>query len=158
MGLEIKVTKISDRWHARMVSGDDLLDEMACELRSDIGWICREMLRWHQKLGGCSGFADAARARQTTGANGRIWWRKDLHSNAQLTKSNLLRRRTMREAKFFRKKNVIRGAEGDKVFPSVNKAKKESRSIQAANGGMGCGVLRVVEKLPPLPEAEEKKP
>ena len=61
----------------------------------------------------------------------------------------------MKEAQFFRKRNVIRGPEGDKVFPSVNKAKKESRAIQAANGGMGCGVLRAVEKLPPLPETED---
>ena len=61
----------------------------------------------------------------------------------------------MEEAQFFRKQNVIRGPYGDKVFPSVNKAKKESRTIQAANGGMGCGVLRVVEKLPPLPETED---
>ena len=61
----------------------------------------------------------------------------------------------MKEAIFFRKQNVIRGPEGDKVFQSVNKAKKESRTIQNTNGGMGCGVLRVVEKLPPLPEAED---
>lgn len=61
----------------------------------------------------------------------------------------------MKDAVSFRKQNVIRGPEGDKVFPSVNKAKKESRAIQAANGGMGCGVLRVVEQLPPLPEMEE---
>lgn len=61
----------------------------------------------------------------------------------------------MKEARFFRKRNVIRGPDGDKVFPSVSKAKKESRSIQDANGGMGCGVLRVVQKLPPPPETEE---
>jgi len=58
----------------------------------------------------------------------------------------------MKEAKFFRKQNVIRGPDGDKVFHSVNKAKKESHSIQiAADGAIGRGSLRVVEKLPPLP-------
>ena len=61
----------------------------------------------------------------------------------------------MKEAQFFRKQNVIRGLGVDKVFSSVNKAKKESRAIQDANGGMGCGVLRVVEKLPPLPETKD---
>lgn len=75
---EIHVTKIANRWHARMVIGDDVRDEMACELRCDIGWICREMLRWHQKLGGQSEFAAAARERQTIGAKGRIWWQKNL--------------------------------------------------------------------------------
>lgn len=54
----------------------------------------------------------------------------------------------MKEAKWFRKSNIIRGPEGDKVYQSINKAKKESRVIQAANGGLGCGVLRIVEKLP----------
>jgi len=75
---EIKVTKIKNRWHARMVIDGNFIDEMACELRRDIGWICREMLRWHQKLGGVSKFADAARSRQITPPKGKIWWLKDL--------------------------------------------------------------------------------
>lgn len=54
----------------------------------------------------------------------------------------------MKAAIYFRKKNVIRGPEGDKVFASITKAKKASRDIQVANGGLGCGVLRVVEHLP----------
>jgi len=61
----------------------------------------------------------------------------------------------MKEAKFFRKQNVIRGPKADKVFQSVNKAKKESRALQiAADGAMGRGSLKVVEKLPPFPEVE----
>ncbi len=78
---EIKVTRIANRWHARMTVAGEIRDEMACELRVDIGWICREMLRWHQKLGGRSAFASAARKRQTvSGAKGKIWWRKDIQS------------------------------------------------------------------------------
>jgi len=79
MGPEIKVTKIANRWHARMTIEGTVRDEMACELRCDIGWICREMLRWHQKMGGESAFANAARRRQTGAAKGRIWRQRDLH-------------------------------------------------------------------------------
>lgn len=32
-----------------------------------------------------------------------------------------------------------------KAFKSVNLAKKESRMIQLANDGLGCGAVRVVE-------------
>lgn len=58
----------------------------------------------------------------------------------------------MKETRFFRKQNVIRGPDGDRVFSSISNAKKESRTVQQANGGQGCGVLRVVEKFPTLPE------
>lgn len=56
----------------------------------------------------------------------------------------------MKTPLFFRKRNVIRGPQGDKVYPSISKAKQESRSIQANNGGLGCGVLRIVERLPDI--------
>lgn len=75
---EIKVVKIANRWHARMVIGTVVQDEMACEQRCDIGWISREMLRWSEKMGGSSAFAAAARKRQTPAPIGRIWWKKDL--------------------------------------------------------------------------------
>lgn len=32
--------------------------------------------------------------------------------------------------------------------PSINAAKRKSRELQAANGGLGMGSLRVVDKLP----------
>lgn len=54
----------------------------------------------------------------------------------------------MKEPKFYRKGKVIRTPEGDETFPSMNTAKRRSRELQLANGGLGCGVLRVVEKLP----------
>jgi hypothetical protein len=75
---EIKVTTIGDRHHARLILNGEVLDEMACDERCDIGWICREMLRWHNKLGYPSEFAAAARRRQTGTPVGRIWYRGDL--------------------------------------------------------------------------------
>ena len=75
--LNIKVTRIGNSWHARLLSDGKVIDEMACEMRSDIGWICREMLRWQDKLGyhGTDWqFASAARHRQHTAkTNGRVW-------------------------------------------------------------------------------------
>ena len=62
------------------------------------------------------------------------------------------------KAKFFRKGHIIREFISESEFtdhvclmnkqPSINAAKRKSREIQAANGGMGNGSLRVVEKLP----------
>lgn len=54
----------------------------------------------------------------------------------------------MREAEFFRKGQTIRGPEGDTAFPSINAAKRASRDIQHARGGLGRGALRVVTRMP----------
>lgn len=56
----------------------------------------------------------------------------------------------MQATKFLRKRNIIREGEVDKVFPSISAAKRESRVLQQSNGGLGCGVLRVVTKFPAL--------
>ena len=80
---EIKVTKIKNRWHARMIIDDVVRDEMACENRVDIGWICREMLRWFVKGGGRSEFASAARKRQQSGAQGQVWYYGELEKSKQ---------------------------------------------------------------------------
>ncbi len=63
--LDIKVTSINGRFHARLLNTDTgkVLDEMACTLRCDIGFICNYMLRWHDKLGGTSPMAQASRDR-----------------------------------------------------------------------------------------------
>ena len=82
--LSIKVTKIRNRWHARLLDGSKVIDEMACEIRTDIGWICREMMRWYVKTGGSSLYASAARHRHNTksrNVSGRIWWQVQLESN-----------------------------------------------------------------------------
>jgi hypothetical protein len=58
----------------------------------------------------------------------------------------------MKKAEFFRKGNVIRfvafGGGSDEIFSSVNAAKRASRKIQHENGGLGCGVRRVVDRFP----------
>ena len=71
--LEIKVTKINRRWHCRLIDNEKVIDEMACALSIDIGWCCREMLRWYDKMGGTSKFASAARHRQTNNPQGKVW-------------------------------------------------------------------------------------
>lgn len=75
----IKVTKIKNRWHARLWLDKKLIDEMACEDRMDIGWICREMLRWYDKLGGSSIYAKLARKRHnlTPTPIGKVWYLKN---------------------------------------------------------------------------------
>lgn len=71
--LKIKVTKIGSLWHARLSEDNRVISEYACECKEDIGWICREMLRWFDKLGGISKFASAARSRQIGAPRGRVW-------------------------------------------------------------------------------------
>lgn len=76
--LHIKITRINNRFHARLYLDSDVLDEMACRDKIDIGWICREMLRWFDKCGGVSDMASAARARHTTKPKGRVWYKVQL--------------------------------------------------------------------------------
>jgi hypothetical protein len=79
--MKLKVTRIGDRYHARLIIDNDVVfDEMACSLKRDIGWICREMLRWYSKLGGVSEFAESARDRQrkTPCPVGKVWYRNSL--------------------------------------------------------------------------------
>jgi len=60
---EIKVTKINCWYHARLFVNGKLYDESACELRQDIGFICRDLLRWFDKMGG-NKHSHASRHRQ----------------------------------------------------------------------------------------------
>jgi hypothetical protein len=76
--MDIKVTKIGKRWHARLIDGNTILDEMACSLKEDIGWICREMLRWQDKMGNSNGWTSSARRRQTPKSAGKVWFQKAL--------------------------------------------------------------------------------
>ncbi len=75
---EIGVTRIKLRWHIRLCLDGVVLDEMACINQLDIGWCCREMLRWYDKTGGGSSFASAARDRQTVGPSDKVWYKVDL--------------------------------------------------------------------------------
>lgn len=70
---ELVVTRIHKRWHARLFFQGNLVDEMACANRVDIGWICRQMLRWQDKAGG-NKFTSAARKRIVRGPVGQVWY------------------------------------------------------------------------------------
>lgn len=58
------------------------------------------------------------------------------------------------QTKYYRTGSIIRnrqtGEDGD--FHSINKAKRESHSLQLQNGGLGNGSLRLVTKLPAADE------
>lgn len=49
----------------------------------------------------------------------------------------------MKEVKYYRKRHTIKGPDGAKKYDSINLAKKASRELQLAEGGLGCGVLQV---------------
>ncbi len=71
---EIKVTFIKNRWHGRLILNGKVLNELACERSIDIGYICREMLRWHSKMGHISNRAEFARSRHNGIPFGKIWY------------------------------------------------------------------------------------
>lgn len=78
--MKIKVTLINNRYHARLTQDDNLLDEMACAEKQDIGWICREMLKWQDKLGNSTPWTVSARERHNLDPKptGKIWYKNQL--------------------------------------------------------------------------------
>jgi len=81
--LRTKTTFIKDRFHIRLLENDLLINEMACRDKIDIGWCCKYMLRWYDKLGGMSKMASSSRDRNCknyTEPVGRIWYEKDLRN------------------------------------------------------------------------------
>lgn len=78
-----KVTKINDRWHVRLIHIEDgsIVDEMACDNKENISYLCFVMLRWADKMGWVSPMALASRKRQDKmyKAPGIIWYRKELN-------------------------------------------------------------------------------
>lgn len=78
--LKLKITRINNRFHARLYLDSEIFDEMACQEKVDIAWICREMLRWFDKGGGVSDWASAARVRQTSKPVGRVWYKVQLEN------------------------------------------------------------------------------
>lgn len=69
---QIKVTRIKNNWHARLFVDGLLVDEMSCKLRLDIGWCCRTMMRWADKMGRCNAHTSSARRRNTGGPVGQV--------------------------------------------------------------------------------------
>ena len=78
--LRTKVTCIQGRYHVRLIENDLLINEMACGLKRDISFCCREMLRWYDKLGGTARIASSSRDRLKNDVlpAGKIWFEKDL--------------------------------------------------------------------------------
>jgi hypothetical protein len=74
--LSTKVTCIAGKYHCRLFNNGVLVSEIQCDLKQDIGWSCREMLRRQSKLGSISRFAEAARERQMKTPNpvGKYMW------------------------------------------------------------------------------------
>jgi hypothetical protein len=78
--LSTKITKINNRWHCRLLKNDNVIDEMICSNKCDIGFCCHEMLRWYDKLGGVDKMASSSRARwhKTNRPIGKIWYKSQL--------------------------------------------------------------------------------
>ncbi len=73
--LNVKVTKIGRRYHARLYVDGKVRDEMACLLKQDIGYCCKQLLRWYDKMGGNDAMASASRMRQKGSKPvGKVWY------------------------------------------------------------------------------------
>ena len=94
--VSIKVTRIGSKWHARLFDKEGkVIDEMAADLRIDIGHVCRTMLRWYDKCGGMSRFASSARARMWNlnkhpvgSPKGRIYYQGELINQKEKRKKS----------------------------------------------------------------------
>lgn len=82
--LSLNVKFIKNRWSAILYLNGKIIDKMACSNKKDIGFICREMLRWYDKMGGISDWAKAARYRQKEGPVGQVWYHT--HFNCSIKK------------------------------------------------------------------------
>ena len=60
---EITVRNINGNYHCRVFTNGELNQEAVCLSKSDIGYTCRNLLRWEDKCGNWSKFASAARER-----------------------------------------------------------------------------------------------
>lgn len=81
MEISIKVTTINGKHHARLFdTSGNLYEEMICECKQDIGYICQQFCRNYDKFGPSdSARAEAARMRQKVNTPvGKIYWSKDL--------------------------------------------------------------------------------
>jgi len=57
---------VNSRSSSNIFTNGELNQEAVCLSKSDIGYTCRNLLRWEDKCGNISEFASAARARQNT--------------------------------------------------------------------------------------------
>jgi len=75
------VTRINNKYHIRLYKHDEVVSEMACASKLDIGFCCAELLRWYSKMGGVSKMAEASRNRckKTISPVGKIWYENELN-------------------------------------------------------------------------------
>lgn len=60
---EVKVTRIGDVYHCRVFTNGELNQEAIAEDQSQIGYVCKDLLRWEDKCGNISAYATSARSR-----------------------------------------------------------------------------------------------
>jgi len=60
---EVKVNRIGDVYHCQVFTNGILNQEAIAENQSEIGYVCKDLLRWEDKCGNLSAFASSARAR-----------------------------------------------------------------------------------------------
>ena len=60
---EVTVRNINGEYHCRVFTNGNLNQEAVCYNQRDIGYTCRNLLRWEDKCGNISEFARAARER-----------------------------------------------------------------------------------------------
>lgn len=78
---EVKVQRINNNYHARLFVNGKFYDEMACKEKQDIGWICREMMRWADKDIVQNSHTSSARSRHNKDSKpiGKVYYRNTLH-------------------------------------------------------------------------------
>ena len=60
---EVTVRNINGNYHCRVLLNGVVNQEAVCYSKRDIGYTCRSLLRWEDKCGNISKFANAARKR-----------------------------------------------------------------------------------------------
>jgi hypothetical protein len=60
---KVTVCKIKGNYHCRVLVNGEVNQEAVCYSQRDIGYTCRNLLRWEDKCGNWSEFASAARER-----------------------------------------------------------------------------------------------
>lgn len=73
--LSLSVKFIKNKYSAILYVNGKVYDRLACENKQDIGYICHELLRWYDKLGGISDWAKSARTRQRENPIGKIFYK-----------------------------------------------------------------------------------
>lgn len=60
---EVTVRNINGNYHCRVLVNGEVNQEAVCYRKRDIGYTCRNLLRWEDKCGNISEFARASRER-----------------------------------------------------------------------------------------------